>query len=102
MNTTRSKVHSIWSTSTHESQISLSLFYSRQFSSRRPFLDRCTEYPKMTLTAKGQKVPHVQFTHPTPHLPAPISLYSLYGQMFSSYRQFLDKYTEWSRNEFNH
>ena len=69
------------------------------FSSYRPFWDKCTERPQMTLNTKRSKVPHICcISNLSPNF-HPISLY---GQPFSSYRPICDKYTKWSQHNLEH
>ena len=82
-----------------ESQISNRLLYGQAFSNYRPFWDKCTEWPQMTLNTKRLKLP--QYTYD--NYPANPKFHSglLYGQPSSSYRAFWDKCIEWPQMTLN-
>ncbi len=92
-------------------------FFSLQpFLSYRPFWDKCTEWPQMTLNNKGSKVSHIvsewvkrvysrfdNFSVSTNTLPGrggyPIYIWQLILNFNLSYRPFWDKCTEWPQND---
>ena len=66
--------------------------YDEPFTSCRPFRDKWTEWPQMTLNTKRSNVLNVNATAtPSPKFHS----VSLYDEPFTNYRPFEDKCTEW-------
>ena len=92
LNTTRSKLPHICFTSVHESQISVSfaLLYNQPFWSYRPFWDKCSEWPQISLNTTRSKV-----------LESQISLHYALPAVLC-YRPFWDTCTGWPQNDIEH
>ena len=75
-------------------------FHSDQPSSRyRPFWDKCTEWPKMTLNPKRSNIPIYIQVLP---IESQISLFHSTTIHFRNTSHFETKYTEWPQNDIEH
>ena len=86
-------------TSVPESKFHSVLLYDQPFLRSRPFWDKCTKSPQMTLNPTRSNIPHICVTS-IPN--SPIQSVSFYDQLFLSYTPFWEKCTKWPRNDLEH